>query len=341
MKRRSYGNKTARVALAVFCSLILTGCGLSGEKAEEPEKEQQSQIENTEAEAEGDKAENIIDIIENEESGEETAEADLTEEDSTEDEEQQDDADGGTVSRPEPKTRPEGFALELDSEDWGLGFGEPGTQPVGNASTEDLAWYHAYYMGDGSEKVLYLTFDCGYENGYTSKILDTLKEKDVPAAFFCTLPQVKDYPELIARMISEGHIVGNHSVKHPSFPTLTRIRMAEELQGMDNYLRTNFGYSEPFFRFPMGEYSDCALDLIGSLGYRSVFWSVAYADWDLDKQKGADYAFNTVTARLHPGAVILLHSVSPDNAEALGRIIDWARGEGYTFKSLRDFPNGQ
>lgn len=220
--------------------------------------------------------------------------------------------------------------------------GQPHATSVANQKYFEERGYQAFCLDTKStEKVLYLTFDCGYENGYTSKILDTLKEKDVPAAFFCTLPQVKDYPELIARMISEGHIVGNHSVKHPSFPTLTRIRMAEELQGMDNYLRTNFGYSEPFFRFPMGEYSDCALDLIGSLGYRSVFWSVAYADWDLDKQKGADYAFNTVTARLHPGAVILLHSVSPDNAEALGRIIDWARGEDYTFKSLRDFPNGQ
>lgn len=218
--------------------------------------------------------------------------------------------------------------------------GQPHATSVANQKYFEEDGYKAFCLDTKStEKVLYLTFDCGYENGYTSKILDTLKEKDVPAAFFCTLPQVKDYPDLIARMITEGHIVGNHSVKHPSFPTLTRIRMAEELQGMDNYLRTNFGYSEPFFRFPMGEYSDCALDLIGSLGYRSVFWSVAYADWDLDKQKGADYAFTTVTARLHPGAVILLHSVSPDNTEALGRIIDWARGEGYTFKSLRDFPN--
>ena len=186
--------------------------------------------------------------------------------------------------------------------------------------------------------MLYLTFDCGYENGYTAKILDTLQEKQVSAAFFCTLPQVKENPELIARMINEGHIVGNHSVKHPSFPTLTRLRMAEEIKGMDDYLRTNFGYSEPFFRFPMGEYSDCALDLVGSLSYQCVFWSVAYADWDLDNQKGADYAFETVTARLHPGAVILLHSVSPDNAAALGRIIDWAKQEGYVFHSLRDLP---
>ena len=188
------------------------------------------------------------------------------------------------------------------------------------------------------EKVLYLTFDCGYENGYTAKILDTLKEKGVPAAFFCTLPQVKDYPELIARMIKEGHIVGNHSVHHPSFPKLSRLEMAKELKGMDDYLRTHFGYSAPFFRFPMGEYSDCALDLVGSLGYTSVFWSAAYADWDLDKQKGEDYAFQTVTARLHPGAILLLHSVSPDNAHALGRIIDFARQEGYTFRSLTELP---
>lgn len=217
--------------------------------------------------------------------------------------------------------------------------GQPHTTSVNNQKYFTEKGFNAVCLDTKStEKVLYLTFDCGYENGYTAKILDILKEKNVSAAFFCTLPQVKDNPELIARMINEGHIVGNHSVKHPSFPTLTRLRMAEELKGMDDYLRTNFGYSEPFFRFPMGEYSDCALDLVGSLGYKSVFWSVAYADWDLNAQKGADYAFETVTARLHPGAVILLHSVSPDNAAALGRIIDWAKQEGHVFKSLRELP---
>ena len=217
--------------------------------------------------------------------------------------------------------------------------GAPHETSVQNHSYFSENGYQAFCLDTVSEeKTLYLTFDCGYENGYTEMILDTLKEKNVPAAFFCTLPQVEDNPQLIARMITEGHIVGNHSVKHPSFPTLTRIEMAQEIQGMDDYLRTNFGYSEPFFRFPMGEYSDCALDLVGSIGYRSVFWSVAYEDWDLDNQRGTQYAFDTVTARLHPGAVILLHSVSPDNANALGQIIDWAREQGYVFKSLRDFP---
>lgn len=189
------------------------------------------------------------------------------------------------------------------------------------------------------DKVLYLTFDCGYENGYTSKILDVLKEKKVNAAFFCTLPQVKENPELIKRMIDEGNIVGNHSVTHPSFAEISTSQMTEEIKGMEEYLKENFNYCEPYFRFPMGEYSESALDLVGSLGYTSVFWSLAYADWDLNNQKGANYAYETVMSRIHPGAVILLHSVSPDNANALADIIDSARAQGYEFKSLRDYGN--
>lgn len=234
---------------------------------------------------------------------------------------------------------------QLSTEKKGYGFGvakdgQPNSISVNNQKYFDENNFNALCLDTVStEKVLYLTFDCGYENGYTAKILDTLKEKGVTAAFFCTLPQVKQYPELISRMINEGHIVGNHSVTHPSFPTLTRTEMAQEIKGMDDYLRTNFGYSEPYFRFPMGEYSESALDLVGSLGYKCVFWSLAYSDWDLNNQKGADYAFDTVTARLHPGAVILLHAVSPDNSNALARIIDYARENGYVFKSLRDYGN--
>ncbi len=187
------------------------------------------------------------------------------------------------------------------------------------------------------DKVLYLTFDCGYENGYTSKILDILKEKKVNAAFFCTLPQVKENPDLIKRMIDEGHIVGNHSVTHPSFAEISATQMSEEIKGMEKYLKENFNYSEPYFRFPKGEYTDQALDVVNSLGYTSVFWSLAYADWDLNNQKGEQYAFDKVVSRLHPGAVILLHSVSPDNANALASIIDEARKQGYEFKSIRNY----
>jgi len=188
------------------------------------------------------------------------------------------------------------------------------------------------------DKVMYLTFDCGYENGYTMKILDTLKEKNVPAAFFCTLHEMKENPDIIARAITDGHIVGNHTDTHPSMDELSRTRMAGELQAFDDYLREHFGYSAEYFRFPKGEYSDCALDLVSSLGYTSVFWSLAYSDWDLDNQKGAQYAADTVSARFHPGAVILLHSVSPDNAAALGEIIDRARSQGYEFRSLTQLP---
>ena len=187
------------------------------------------------------------------------------------------------------------------------------------------------------EKVLYLTFDCGYENGYTSKILDTLKDKNVNAAFFCTLPQVKENPELIKRMIDEGHIVGNHSVTHPSFAEISTEQMTQEVTGMEEYLQENFNYSESYFRFPKGEYNEIALNQLNKLGYTCVFWSLAYADWDLNNQKGTNYAYEKVVSRLHPGAVILLHSVSPDNANALSDIIDEARHQGYKFLSLRDY----
>lgn len=187
------------------------------------------------------------------------------------------------------------------------------------------------------EKTLYLTFDCGYEHdNLTSSVLDTLKEKGVPATFFCTMDHVKSEPELISRMIKEGHIVGNHSTTHPSFAEIDRTQMAKEIEELENYLRETFGYSAKYFRFPKGEYTDSALDLVASLGYVSVFWSVAYNDWNTDNIQGKDYAVKTVMSRLHDGAIILLHSVSHDNAEALPEIIDKAREEGYVFKSLTE-----
>lgn len=194
--------------------------------------------------------------------------------------------------------------------------------------------YGGFCLDTSGEKVIYLTFDCGYENGCTGLILDTLKEKKVPAAFFVTLPNVKSNPDLIARMINEGHTVGNHSDTHPNFSTISRTRMVQEIQNLDNHLRTKFGYSSPFFRFPEGACSVNALELVQSVGFKSVFWSSAYADWDVSNPKGKQYAYDTVTSRLHPGCVLLLHAVSYDNADALGDIIDYALSQGYTFKSL-------
>lgn len=201
---------------------------------------------------------------------------------------------------------------------------------------ESTGYKAVCYDTKTAEKVIYLTFDCGWENGYTDDVLDTLKEKKVPAAFFCTLEHIKKSPELIARMIKEGHIVGNHSAKHPNFAEIDRQRMADEILECDNYLRENFGYTSSFFRFPEGCYTENALELVHSMGFTSVFWSSAYADWDVSKTKGKDYAFETVTSRLHPGAILLLHSVSPDNAAALGDIIDWARQNGYEFNALTE-----
>lgn len=207
-------------------------------------------------------------------------------------------------------------------------------------SVNNQAFYEKYgakCLDTSGEKVIYLTFDCGYENGCTQKILDTLKEKEVPAAFFVTLPNVKDNPEIIARMINEGHIVGNHSDTHPNFSKISRTQMVKEIENLDNYLREHFGYSAPFFRFPEGACSENALELVQSIGYTSVFWSSAYADWDINNPKGKEYAFDTVTSRLHPGCILLLHAVSQDNADALGDIIDYARENGYEFRALQSF----
>ncbi len=202
----------------------------------------------------------------------------------------------------------------------------------------DFDKFHAVTLDTkGEGKNLYLTFDCGYEHdNLTSDVLDTLKEKNVPAAFFSTLDHVEKEPELIARMIKEGHIVGNHSATHPSFAKIDRSTMAKELEKFENHMREKFGYASKFFRFPAGEYTDSALDLVASLGYVSVFWSVAYNDWNTDKIQGKDYAVETVMSRLHDGAIILLHSVSHDNAQALPEIIDKARAEGYVFRSLSE-----
>lgn len=210
--------------------------------------------------------------------------------------------------------------------------GEPHDISVNNQKIYEQ--YGGICYDTSGERCIYLTFDCGYENGYTGKILDTLKDKNIKAAFFITMDYAKTAPDMVARMINEGHIVGNHSTSHANFSKISRQKMADEIETLDNYLRTNFGYSSTYFRFPEGSYSESALNLVQNCGYKSVFWSSAYADWDVNNAKGKQYAFETVTSRLHPGCVLLLHSVSPDNAEAMGDIIDYAQSQGYVFKEL-------
>ncbi len=208
---------------------------------------------------------------------------------------------------------------------------------VDNQKFFDDGGYDALALDNKTdEKVLYLTFDCGYENGYTAKILDVLRDKNVKAAFFCTLPEMRDNPEIIARMINEGHIVGNHSVTHPDFSSLSRREMYEEVKGFDDYIREHFGFSAMYFRYPQGKYSENSLSMLNSMGFKCIFWSLAYADWDLNNQQGTQNALETVIGRIHPGAVMLLHAVSPDNAGALADIIDTARNMGYEFRLISE-----
>ena len=202
----------------------------------------------------------------------------------------------------------------------------------------DLAQkYNAIYLGDTSKKVIYLTFDEGYENGYTSKILDTLKENNVKAAFFITMPYLKNQFDLVDRMVKEGHTVGNHTVNHPSMPEVTDDKKLEqELLELDMLFRERTGTDMKYLRPPKGEYSERTLKISQELGYRNVFWSIAYADWDVNKQKGTEYAHKIVVDNIHNGAVLLLHAVSKDNAEALESIIKALKAQGYTFGTLDD-----
>lgn len=222
---------------------------------------------------------------------------------------------------------------------WGfVRKGEGVTPEFYGPYTKPLDNNNGIYVGNKNEKVIYLTFDEGYENGYTSSILDTLKEKDVTATFFVTMPYVKQNPDLVKRMIDEGHIVGNHTVNHPSMPEITNNeKLAKEVMDLHDYILENFNYKMSYLRPPKGEYSERTVKLCLDLGYRHVLWSFAYADWDANNQKGSDYAKKMIYGNIHNGCVMLLHAVSKDNATVLGDVIDELRNKGYEFCSLDDF----
>ncbi|MGB9808710.1 MAG: delta-lactam-biosynthetic de-N-acetylase [Caldanaerobacter sp.] len=211
------------------------------------------------------------------------------------------------------------------------------TPEITPRAMELIKKYDAIFVGDTTKKVVYLTFDEGYEAGYTPKILDVLKENQVKAAFFVTGPYVKGQQDLVKRMLAEGHIVGNHTVNHPSLPSLPDEKVKEEIIGLEKMFEDLTGQKMKYFRPPRGEYSERTLYITKSLGYRTVFWSLAMADWQ-PLPGGPEESYNTVMKRLHPGAVILLHAVSKDNALALDRIIKSIKEEGYEFKTLDDIP---
>ena len=191
----------------------------------------------------------------------------------------------------------------------------------------------ALFLAPNNNKI-YLTFDEGYENSYTPDILDTLREKKVSAVFFITHQYARTQPELVRRMVEEGHILGNHSTAHKSFPALSHEEAAEDIMTLHNYVKANYGYTMSLFRPPMGEFSEQTLALARSVGYTTVLWSFAYADWDRDNQPISIQALDTINKRAHNGAVMLLHAVSKTNADILNEVIDTLRGRGFEFARL-------
>ncbi len=225
-------------------------------------------------------------------------------------------------------------SIDNTASGWGL-VRRKGTEPEVTAKQkETLQKYGAYYMDTSKPKALYLTFDEGYENGYTSKILDVLEATKTPAAFFVTGPYLESQTELVKRMVEDGHIIGNHTVNHINMPKSSVETIEKDITGLSEMCEEMYGVKMKYVRPPEGEYSERTLAIMRDMGYTPVFWSFAYKDWDVNLQKGADYAFSQVTPYLHDGAILLLHAVSSDNANALEDIINYAREKGYEFRSL-------
>lgn len=220
---------------------------------------------------------------------------------------------------------------------WGLKKNVCAPPDIPEATKALIKKYNAYYLDEGSKNI-YLTFDEGYENGYTAKILDVLKKNNVPAAFFITGPYLKNEKELVGRMVKEGHIVGNHSINHPSLPSVTNDdELKKEITDLSAQFKEMFGKEMKYLRPPRGEYSERTLAISRDLGYTNVFWSFAYKDWEVNNQKGTDFAFKEIISGVHDGAVLLLHAVSKDNAEVLDSVIIELKKKGYVFKSLDEF----
>ena len=232
-----------------------------------------------------------------------------------------------------------GGALETGA--WGLSFQREGAPPTGPASVEQLRAYDAAYLGDTTRKVLYLTFDAGYENGCTAKILDVLKKHQVPAAFFLVGNYLERNPDLVRRMVEEGHIVGNHTMHHYDMSKISdKETFTKELQDLEALYRQVTGQElQKFYRPPQGIYSETNLEMAKALGYKTVFWSLAYVDWNNDSQPTREQAMSKLLPRIHNGAVILLHSTSKTNAEILDELLTQWEKTGYSFQSITElFP---
>ncbi len=238
------------------------------------------------------------------------------------------------------------FPTELSEEasgkvtvsDWGLSFQNPGKTPVANVSSDYLKQFDSYFVADEEKNVIYLTFDAGYENGNMPKILDALKKHNAPATFFLVGNFIDREPELVKRMTEEGHIVGNHTATHPDMSAIaSEDKFKAELDTLaEKYQNVTGQEMKKFYRPPQGKFSEANLRMARELGYTTVFWSLAYVDWYDNKQPAPDEAMNILTSRIHPGAIVLLHSTSKTNGEILDSLLTKWEEMGYTFGSLED-----
>lgn len=221
---------------------------------------------------------------------------------------------------------------------WGLSFPTPGQPPIGNASSEELEALSARYLGDVSEPVIYLTFDAGFENGNTPAILDALKKHHAPAAFFLVGNYLETAPDLVRRMVEEGHVVGNHTTSHPDMSKIADLEtFQQELKGVEDLYREVTGQEMPkLYRPPQGKFSLENLKQAQQLGYTTVFWSLAYVDWYTDNQPTKEQAFDKLLPRIHNGAIVLLHSTSSTNAQILDELLTKWEQAGYRFGNLKE-----
>ena len=235
---------------------------------------------------------------------------------------------------------PEADGLPASAGNWGLSYPNPGQAPVGNVSQEELSKYSAYYLGDTAQKVIYLTFDCGYENGNTEKILDALKKHNAPAAFFVVGHMIESAPDVVKRMAAEGHIVGNHTFHHPDMSAISdQAAFQKELDSLAELYQQTTGEELPkFYRPPQGKYSMENLKQAQALGYKTVLWSLAYVDWYTDNQRTAQQAYDKLLPRIHDGAIVLLHSTSSTNGSILDELLTKWEDMGYRFAPLTELP---
>lgn len=246
----------------------------------------------------------------------------------------------GNVLFAEPDRQTSSTSVPSSSEgNWGLSFQEEGQPPVGNATFEELAQYNSYYAKDTDKKIIYLTFDCGYENGNTPVILDALKKHGVSATFFVVGTYIKEEPELIRRMIKEGHTVGNHTWHHPDMSQIASIEsFQKELTAVESaFLQITGKEMTHFYRPPQGKYSLSNLQMAKELGYTTFFWSLAYVDWLEDDQPSKDDAFDKLLYRIHPGAIVLLHNTSDTNALIMDELLTKWEEMGYQIHPLEEF----